>query len=108
MFTRFFNRPVRRRMPQPVLRLSRLDERIVPAGTITAVKTGTLLTLTGADTNSAADNQEIQLSGTNGNVMVSGLNGTLVNGQPFVFFNGINAATCNMKKGDDLVQAIGL
>jgi len=88
------------------LGIERLEARGTPAGNVTATVSGGVLFLTG----DGADNQFGLQQNASGDVVVYGLNGTSVNGQPAVFVGrGVpNAVVAELRAGNDYFEVLGL
>src|SRR5262245_8621402 len=94
------------RNARPALGIECLEARDVPAGNVTALVSGGALLLTG----DSAANQVRVVQNVFGNVFVSGLTGTTVNGRASVFVGrGIPAALiADLGDGDDRIEVSGL
>jgi hypothetical protein len=92
----------RTRTPRPRLGVERLDERIVPAGNVTAVFQNGQLILTG-------DGEDNSIELRNGfDFRVAGLDGTTINGAAgFDDFSGVKDVIINLKGGEDTVSLEG-
>jgi hypothetical protein len=92
-----------RRLKSARLVVETLESRCTPAGHVAAVLSGSTLVITG----DAKDN-DIQVEGSTGVVLVSGWSGTLINGAAWQTFSGVSSLRIQMNQGNDEVYLGGI
>src|SRR5262245_17903182 len=101
-----------RRLQRPFCpRLERLDQRVMPAGTVHATLFPGMLTLTGIDKTAQADvlaglnDQHISITGTGpGSFTIAGVGGTTIDGLPSIAVSKVNNLRIDLRLGDDVVD----
>jgi hypothetical protein len=88
------------------LRCERLEARDTPAGNVTAVLSGSQLYVTGDGFDNAVSTQQDAA----GNIVVVGVNGTTVNGQPWVYVGQgiLSDVVIRGGGGNDQIDVAGL
>ena len=93
----------RARTPRRPLRFDRLEARENPAGVVTAVQVGDVLTLTGDDLDNAIQVSNVNNDSAKTTVTVTGQNGTLIGNATSKTFEKVRAMRIVMNGGNDFV-----
>jgi hypothetical protein len=93
-----------RRVRSARLVVETLESRCTPAGHVAAVLSGSTLVITG----DAEDNGIQVKDSSTGDVLVSGLSDTLINGEDWQTFSGVSSLRIQMNQGNDVVYLGGI
>lgn len=105
------SRPRRYRLDYSMCSVIRLEARAMPSGNVTATLAGSVLTFEGDDANNAVAVTQAE----NGDILITGLAGTTINGERSLVFHasdlppgGLTSVVANGNDGNDSVVIRGL